>query len=723
MPTTAAKKTGAKAKSGDKADSKSAPVKEKKAASAKTAAAKTPAKAKAAAAAKPVEAELPAKPEPKAEPKAAISKIVEALKSEAPKPAAAPVKEPAPAPAPAQQAPAPAPTPAHPAPAAQTPAVTGNVVHMKMPIVVKDLATALKLKPFQVISDLMQQNILASINQTIEEEIARVICQKHGFVLETEKRERHHTHGTAVEEPKPVKAEPEPVRAKNLQPRAPVVTIMGHVDHGKTSLLDAIRSANVAAGEAGGITQHIGAYTITVKHGGKEHPITFLDTPGHEAFSAMRARGANVTDLVILVVAADDGLMPQTIEAISHAKAAKVQILVAINKVDLPGLEANKTKLKKQLQEKGLVPEDWGGQTICCEVSATKKTGVDHLLEMILLQAELLELKADPTVPMRGHVIEAQMEQGRGPTATVLVKEGTLKRGMAFTVGPYWGKVKALLDAQGKNVTESVPSQAVKVVGLTGVPQAGVEFRVVEDETVAREHSDAELAKLRTGKLETPNKVTLENLFDTLAEGQKKNLRVVLKTDVQGSAEAIAESLTKIPSDKVRLELIHVAVGPITESDVLLASASNAVIIGFGSKVDAGAAEMAKREGVQIKLYRIIYELIDQVKEAMAGLLDPEIRTKVLGQVEIKQIFNVSKGKVAGCIVLSGLIVRNSKVRLLRNKNVLWEGQLTTLKRFQDDVTEVRTGLECGIRLGNYTEYEVGDIIEAFETEKITQKL
>ena len=721
MPTTAAKKTGAKSKSADKVDSKTSPVKEKKAAgksgqAVKPATAIRPAATKAHKAAAKPKPPIIAKPEvqqePKTEPKAEITPV--------------PVKEPAPAPAitltPA--APSPAPAPAEPD-TASAPVVLGNVVHMKMPIVVKDLAIVLSLKPFQVISDLMQQNILASINQTIEEEIARIICQKHGFVLETEKRERHHTHGAAgsVEEPKPVKPEMEPVKAKNLQPRAPVVTIMGHVDHGKTSLLDAIRHANVAAGEAGGITQHIGAYTITVKHGGKDHPITFLDTPGHEAFSAMRARGANVTDLVILVVAADDGLMPQTVEAISHARAAKVPIIVAINKIDLPGLEANKTKLKKQLQEKGLAPEDWGGQTICCEVSATKKTGVEHLLEMILLQAELLELKADPTVLPRGNVVETQMEQGRGPTATVLIKEGTLKRGMTYIVGPYWGKVKALLNEQGRILNQALPSQAVKVVGLSAVPQAGVEFRVVVDETEAREHSERELAKLRTGKLEAPTKVTLENLFDTLAEGQKKNLRVILKTDVQGSAEAIADSLMKIPSDKVRLELIHVAVGPISESDVLLASASNAVIIGFGSKVDASAAEMAKREGVQIKLYRIIYELIDQVKEAMAGLLDPEIRTKVLGQVEIKQIFNVSKGKVAGCIVLSGLIVRNGKVRLLRNKNVLWEGQLTTLKRFQDDVTEVRTGLECGIRLGNYTEFEAGDIIEAFETEKISQKL
>ena len=731
MPTTAAKKTGVKTKSGEKAVSKAGPVKEKKAAVKPAGTTAKAHKARSESKSKPAEA---TKPEPSAEtPSAPVRKPSQAIPSSPALSKSAFLAE-----TPVAPVATPFSTPSTPSTssgqassgqAAQDESVvSGNVVHMKMPIVVKDLATTLKLKPFQVISDLMQQNILASINQTIDEEIARVICQKHGFVLETEKRERHHTHGTGatVEESRSsgtVKPEAEPVKAKNLQPRAPVVTIMGHVDHGKTSLLDVIRHANVAAGEAGGITQHIGAYTITVKHGGKDHPITFLDTPGHEAFSAMRARGANVTDLVILVIAADDGLMPQTIEAISHAKAAKVPIIVAINKIDLPGLEANKTKLKKQLQEKGLAPEDWGGQTICCEVSATKKTGVDHLLEMILLQAELLELKADPTVPPRGNVVETQMEQGRGPTATVLIKEGTLKRGMTFIVGPYWGKVKALLNEKGQILNQALPSQAVKIVGLPAVPQAGVEFRVVEDETEAREHSERELAKLRTGKLEAPTKVTLENLFHTLAEGQKKNLRVILKTDVQGSAEAIADSLTKIPGDKVRLELIHVAVGPISESDVLLASASNAVIIGFGSKVDPGAAEMAKREGVQIKLYRIIYELIDQVKEAMAGLLDPEIRTKVLGQVEIKQIFNVSKGKVAGCIVLSGLIVRNGKVRLLRNKNILWEGQLTTLKRFQDDVAEVRTGLECGIRLGNYTEFEVGDIIEAFETEKISQKL
>jgi translation initiation factor IF-2 len=595
------------------------------------------------------------------------------------------------------------------------PVEDAKIIHLKPPIIVKDLAAAMGLKSFQLIHDLMEQNIFASINQNIEPDVAGRLCEKHGFVFEKERREKGagvHKVEVVIEPP----PEPELPPENELKARAPIITMMGHVDHGKTSLLDTIRRARVAAGEAGGITQHIGAYSI-VRNG---QPITFLDTPGHAAFTSMRARGANVTDIVVLVVAADDGLMPQTIEAINHAKAAQATIIVAINKIDLPS--ANPDKVKTQLQEKGLTPEDWGGDTICCPVSATKGTGVDELLSMILLQAEVLELRASDQVEPRGVVIEAEIEQGRGPTATVIVKMGTMKVGQSFICGNYWGKIKQLIDDQGKPIKQAGPATPVKILGFSGLPNAGDELVIMDSERSARTLSEERLNSIRLNKLAAPQRATLENLFASTGE-QKKELRVVVKADVQGSLEALVASLKEIPSTKISLEIIHSAVGPISESDVLLASASDAVIIGFGIKVESSAATAAKREGVQIKLYSIIYELLDQVKEAMAGLLDPELRETVIGHAEVKQVFELSKGKVAGCMVVDGRIARTARARVLRRRQPIYDGGLATLRRFQDDVKEVRAGLECGIKLGDFNDYEIGDTIQCYQLEKVAQQL
>ncbi|HEY0792612.1 MAG TPA: translation initiation factor IF-2 [Chthoniobacterales bacterium] len=625
-----------------------------------------------------------------------------------------------------QPAPAPAVKPVEPAPVASpvtvpeaavpTPVPAGDkIIQIKPPIIVRELAQQIGLKPFQLIHDLMEMNIFAAINHTIEQDIAAAICRKHGFTFEVEKREKGagvHKVETVVEAPPP----PVIQKTEELLPRAPIITFMGHVDHGKTSLMDAIRKSRVAAGEAGGITQHIGAYSVVYKG----HRMTFLDTPGHEAFTAMRARGANLTDMVVLVVAADDGIMPQTIEAINHARAAKVPILVAINKVDLPS--ANLDRVKGQLQERGLSPEDWGGDTICCPVSATKGTGIDQLLELMLLQAEIMELKASPTVPPRATVIEAQLEAGRGPTTTLIVRMGTLKVGQTFICGNYWGKVKSLIDDSGKNVKDAGPSTPIKVLGFTGLPNAGDELLVMESERSAKTLSEERLVELRTHKLAMPQRATLESLFDQMGDGRKL-LQLILKCDVQGSAEAIAASLNQVESKKIDLELIHVGVGPISESDVLLATASNAVIVGFNVKVENQAAAAAKREGIQIKLYSIIYELIDQVKEAMVGMLDPEVRESVIGHAEVRQVFELSKGTVAGCYVTDGRIARTARARVLRRRQAVYDGGIATLRRFQDDVKEVRVGVECGIKLGDYSEYEVGDIIECYNLEKIAQQL
>jgi translation initiation factor IF-2 len=615
-------------------------------------------------------------------------------------------------PPPAANAPSPEPPPAEPAEqsAAEVTLTSAEVeagpqqkvLLIKPPIVVKQFANELGLKPHQLIAELMTHNIFANINQTIEPDIAAKIAENHGFILEKERREK----GAGVHKvEQPVVAPPLPVieKKEELKPRAPIITFMGHVDHGKTSLLDAIRKTRVASGEAGGITQHIGAYSVD--HNG--HKITFIDTPGHAAFTAMRARGANVTDIVVLVVAAEDGIMPQTVEAINHAKAAPhVKIMVAV---------------KKQLQERDLTPEDWGGETIICPVSATKGTGIDHLLEMMSLQAEVMELKASPTARPRGTVIEAQVEAGRGPTATVIVQMGTLKIGDPFICGDYSGKVKSLLDDRGKPVKQAGPSTPVKVLGFIGLPNAGDEFLVMESERATKQLSDERLETKRTNKLFVPQRATLETLLET-AEG-KKVLRIVLKADTQGSVEAIVNALKQIETKKVDLEIIHSAVGPISESDILLASASDAVVVGFNVKVETMAVPAAKREGVQIKLYSIIYELLDQIKDAMAGLLEPELRETVIGHAEVKQIFQLSRGIVAGCLVTDGRIARVARARILRKRQPVYDGGISTLRRFQDDVKEVRSGLECGIKLGDFSEYQVGDVIECYQLEQIAQKL
>jgi translation initiation factor IF-2 len=619
---------------------------------------------------------------------------------------------------PVQAAPASAPvSDSAPAPSEEEESLSDEkVIHIKPPIIIKELAVQLGLRPPQIMKDLIELGIFANINQSIEPDVAGVICKKHGYTFEKEKREKGggvHKVEVVIQAPK----EPEKPREEELKLRAPIVTFMGHVDHGKTSLMDYIRNSRVAAGEAGGITQHIGAYRVDYKG---QH-ITFLDTPGHEAFTAMRARGANVTDIVVLVVAADDGPMPQTMEALAHARAAKVPIIVAINKIDLPS--ANLDKVKGQLQEKGLVAEDWGGDVIMCPVSAIKGTGIDHLLEMILLQSEVLELKASPTAAPRGTVIEAQIEPGRGPTATIIVRMGTLKVGQPFICGNFSGKVKSLIDDKGQQIKEAPPSTPVRILGFSGLPNAGDEFLAMDNERDAKILSEERLDAQRKEKLATPQRPTLENIFDTLAAGQHPLLKIVIKCDVQGSLEALLHSLGQIQSKKIDLDIIHAAVGPVTESDILLASASSAVVIGFNIKVESSAAAAAKREGVQIKLFSIIYELIDQIKESMAGLLDPEVRENTIGHAEVKKVFDLSRGKVAGCLVTDGRIARTARARVLRGRQPIYDGGLSTLRRFQDDVKEVRNGLECGIKLGDFNEYEPGDVIECYNLEKVPQKL
>ncbi len=632
-------------------------------------------------------------------------------------------KRPATAPAPATAtapATAPAPAPGPPKPKFTAPA-NGPLIAMKPPIIVRDLADEMKRKPFQLIADLMALNVFANINQSIEEPVAREICAKHGFRFRLERRER----GAGLVKTstmKKVVLDADDIE-EDLQHRAPVVTIMGHVDHGKTTLLDVIRKSNITAGEAGGITQHIGAYTIDVPH--PENPkklekITFLDTPGHAAFSAMRARGANVTDIVILVVGADDGVMPQTMEALAHAQAAEVPIIVAVNKIDHPS--ANPMMARTQLQEKGLVCEEWGGQTIFVDVSALKNTNVGKLLGMVLLQAEVLELKANPNRKAVGNVIEAGLEAG-GPTATLLVRKGTLKVGDVMVCGNHFGKVRALVDHEGKRIKQAGPSSAVKVLGLNGVPDAGAEFNILPNEKEARSVCEDRDTKQRDEALSRKSKMTLATLFNRMEATSDKVLKLIIKADTQGSVEAIVDSINKIESDKVQSEVIHSGVGSVSESDATLASASDAVILGFHAKIDTGVGEVAKREGVEIKLYAIIYELIDEVKEAMAGLLDPLLKDVVTGQAEVRRIFDLSKGgNIAGCAVTSGKIVRG-KMRVVRKGDLVYEGISHTLKRFKDEVNEVRTGMECGIRLDGFDDFKESDIIECYMQEKVAQKL
>lgn len=594
-----------------------------------------------------------------------------------------------------------------------------KIIHLKPPVIVKDLAEKMGLRPFKVIADLINLKVfVANADKAIELDVAEKVCEKHGFRLEREKREK----GAGVHKVEEVIVEPPPqvveeVAEEKLELRAPIITFMGHVDHGKTSLLDAIRKTQVTSAEAGGITQHIGAYSVF--HDGK--PITFIDTPGHAAFSGMRARGANVTDIVVLIIAADDGIMPQTREALNHAKAADVQLMVAINKCDLPA--ANVMRVKSQLQDLGLMPVDWGGEIECMEVSARTGAGIDNLLETMALQAEVLELKADPKAPPRATVIESSMVPGKGPVATVIVRQGTLKVGQPFICGPHWGKTRALMNDRGQPIKEVKPGMPVEVVGFSDMPRVGDEVVIMDSERVVKKLSEERLEEMRQAKLVTRRRATMEDLFANIEEGQKKVFKVVLKTDVQGSLEAITKSLEEIESDKINLRILHSDVGPINESDILLASGSDAIVIGFNTKTENKALSTAKREGVQIKLYSIIYELIDQVKEAMTGMLDPLTREKVLGHAKVKQIFKVQKGWVGGSQVIDGRIDRKQRARVLRDGQPVYDGAIETLRRFHDEVPEVRNGLECGIKLQGFSDYEEGDIIECYELEKIPQTL
>ncbi|MFC5457493.1 translation initiation factor IF-2 [Prosthecobacter fluviatilis] len=611
-----------------------------------------------------------------------------------------------------------APPPEAPAPEFELSETGEKIIHLKPPVLVKDLAEKMGIKTFRIISDLIPFKIFGNADKAIDIEVAEKICEKHGFKLERDKREKgggvHKVEEVIVE---PVAQVVEEVEEDKLELRAPIITFMGHVDHGKTSLLDALRKTQVTAGEAGGITQHIGAYCIF--HNGK--PITFIDTPGHAAFSAMRARGANVTDIVVLVIAADDGIMPQTKEALSHAKAAGVQLMVALNKCDLP--TANVMRVKSQLQDIGLAPVDWGGEIEVMEVSAKTGLGLDNLLETMSLQAEVLELKADPKASPRATVIESSMVAGKGPVATVIIGQGTLKVGQPFICGPLWGKVKAIINDRGESIKSVLPGMPCEVIGFSDMPHVGDEVVVMNSERDVKKLSEERLEEIRQKKLSVPRRSTLEHLFASIEDSNKKALKIVLKCDVQGSVEAVSKCLTDIQSDKCNLDILHKEVGAINESDVLLASASDAIIIGFNVKVENKALTVAKRETVQIKLYSIIYELIDQVKEAMAGLLDPITREKVLGHARVKQVFKVHKGFVGGSVVTDGIMNRKQRARVLRDGQAVYDGGFETLRRFQDEVNEVRNGLECGIKLSGFSDYEENDVIECYELEKIAQTL
>ncbi|MBK9293325.1 MAG: translation initiation factor IF-2 [Oligoflexia bacterium] len=572
-------------------------------------------------------------------------------------------------------------------------------------IKVLDLAQNMAVKAEQLIKKLKALGTEADNNTFLDVETAQVIASEYSYEIEN----------VELSEEQLIEQSKQKIVASDVKEvtRPPVVTIMGHVDHGKTSLLDAIRSANVAAGEAGGITQHIGAYSVELN--GRK--ITFLDTPGHEAFTAMRARGAKVTDIVILVVAADDGIMPQTREAINHAKAAGVPIIVAINKMDVPG--ANPQKVLQTLTEFELVAEEWGGTTIVAKVSALKKQGIKELLEMILLQADILELKAKKDIPATGTVIEARLEKGRGAVATILVQQGYAKQGDIIVAGTFYGKIRSMLNDKGVQQKECLPGEPAEILGLNGVPNAGDTFAVVDSEATAREIIQKRIEKQKATSA-TTMKMTLEDLFQKVQKSEVKELPLIIKSDVQGSAEAIKEMLLKIESDKVKVKILSSSVGGISESDVLLASASKAVIIGFNVRPETGVAPIAEKEGVEIKTYSIIYELLDDVKKAMSGMLAPTFVEKALGRAEVRNVFNVSKvGTIAGCSVINGKVTRQALVRLLRDSKIIFEGKLASLKRFKDDAREVNEGYECGIGIENYNDVKVGDIIEAYTKEQV----
>ena len=567
-------------------------------------------------------------------------------------------------------------------------------------LTVKELAEKIGKSGAEIVKCLMKKGIMAAINQTVDFDTAVSVGEEYNVIFEPEVEKDIFEEAFKQEE------EDESV----LEPRPPVVVVMGHVDHGKTSLLDAIRHSHVTSREAGGITQHIGAYTVEINGS----PITFLDTPGHEAFTAMRLRGAMITDIAVLVVAADDGVMPQTIEAINHAKAAGVEVIVAINKIDKPS--ANPDRVKQELVEYGLVAEDWGGETICVPVSAQTKEGIDTLLEMIILTAEMKELKANPNKPARGAIIEAQLDKGRGPVATVLVQEGTLNVGDPIVAGAAYGKIRAMMDDKGRRVKKAGPSKPVEILGLSEVPAAGETFYVAANEKQARQLAESVIAKSRKDMLkDTPQKVSLDDLFNQIQSGNVKELNIVVKADVQGSVEAVKQSLEKLSNDEVRIRIIHGGVGAITESDVMLATASNAIIIGFNVRPEPSAKAFADEEKVDVRLYRVIYNAIEDITAAMKGMLDPVYEEKVIGHAEVRQLFKASGvGVIAGSYVLDGKFQRNAQARILRDNIVVYEGEIESLKRFKDDVKEVNTGYECGLVFKKFNDIKEGDIVEAF---------
>jgi translation initiation factor IF-2 len=581
-------------------------------------------------------------------------------------------------------------------------------VHVPETITVAELAHKMAVKASEVIKQLMKLGQMVTINQPLDQDTAMIVVEEMG----------HKALTAALDDPEAFTEQDVGATEGEALPRAPVVTVMGHVDHGKTSLLDYIRRAKVAAGEAGGITQHIGAYHVETNRG----VISFLDTPGHEAFTAMRARGAQATDIVILVVAADDGVMPQTKEAVKHAKAAGVPIVVAINKIDKP--DANADRVKQELVAEEVVPEEYGGDSPFVSVSAKTGEGVDTLLEQVLLQAEVLELKAPVDAMAKGLVIEAELDKGRGPVATVLVQSGTLKTGDVVLAGQTYGRVRAMLDENGKPIKSAGPSIPVEIQGLTEVPQAGDEFMVLTDERRAREIATYRAGKFRNTKLAKQQAAKLENMFSEMTAGEVKMLPIIVKADVQGSQEALSQSLLKLSTDEVRVQLVYAAVGGISESDVNLAIASKAVIIGFNTRADAGARKLAENNGIDIRYYNIIYDAVDELKAAMSGMLTPEKREEVIGTAEIRQVFKVSKiGSIAGCMVTSGVVRRSARLRLLRDNVVIFTGELESLKRFKDDVREVKEGFECGLNIRNYNDIQENDILEFFEIKEIARTL
>ena len=587
-----------------------------------------------------------------------------------------------------------------------------RIIRISDSITVGELAKRMGVKANDLIKELMRQGTMVTINHPLDFDSAAILAAEFQYEVENVAFDEEILLDHSLAKPGEVE------KPDDLKVRPPVVTIMGHVDHGKTSLLDAIRTTNVTAGEAGGITQHIGAYDVQL--GDKK--ITFLDTPGHEAFTAMRARGAKVTDIVILVVAADDGVMPQTREAINHSRAAGVPIIVAINKVDKP--DANIDRVRQELTEFGLVSDDWGGDTIFVEVSAKKRTNLESLLEMILLQAEVMDLKANPDKRAKGTIVEARLDRGRGPVATVLVQEGTLKIGDPVVSGIHYGRVRTMTDDRGNRVETAGPSFPVEVTGLTGVPEAGDTFHAVEDDKSAKDVAQHRAQKVRETELAKSSKISLEQLYARIQQGDVKELKVIIKGDVQGSVEAVKDSLLKLSTEACRLVVLHTGVGGINESDITLATASDAIVLGFNVRPEAKAANLAEGEGVDIRLYNIIYDAVADIRDAMEGLLAPTLREKHLGRVEVRETFNITKvGTIAGCYVLDGKVQRNAQVRLVRDNVVVWTGKLNSLKRFKDDVREVAAGYECGLGLENYNDLKVGDIVEVFEMEQIKTML